>query len=81
MLQQPITPTVLRVVGQPSEETGVFDLLIGVFAIVGGLILLALLAGLLFAGLLIALRRLFPNNPLNGTASDRIRLGLDAPTR
>lgn len=77
MLQQPVTPMVLRVVGKPTEETSVFDLLISVFAIVGGLILLALLAGLLFAGLLIALRRFFPTNPLNGTDSNQIRLGLD----
>jgi hypothetical protein len=72
---------VIRVVGKPTDETGVLDVLLGVFAIVGGLMLLALLAGLLVAGLLIALRRFFPKNPFNGTGSDRVRLGLDASTQ
>lgn len=77
MLQQPLTPIIVEAIGKPAQQTSILDLLLGIFAVVGGLVGLALAAGLAFAGLLIGLRRVWPSNPINGTGGDRTRLGLD----
>ncbi len=72
----PITPLLFEAVDAPTESTTVADLLLEIAGLVGVIIIIALLAGTLIAGLLIGVRRLWPENSFNGTGSDRTRLGL-----
>ncbi len=72
----PITPLLFEAVDAPTEPTTVGDLLLEVAGLVGIIIIIALLAGALIAGLLIGVRRLWPENSFNGTGSDRTRLDL-----
>ena len=51
-------PVVVRVIENPIESTSVADVLIGAIGLTGALILLALLLGGLFGGLLIAIKKL-----------------------
>ena len=73
---QPLTPLVYEVVDPPTRQTTVVDLLMQVVGLIGGVIVIALLAGVLVAGFLIALRALWPQNSFNGAGTDRTRLGL-----
>lgn len=72
----PITPLLFEAVDAPTESTTVADLLLEIAGLIGVIIIIALLAGTLIAGLLIGVRRLWPENSFNGTGSDRTRLGL-----
>ena len=71
----PITPLLFEAV-DPTEPTTVGDLLLEIAGLVGIIIIIALLAGVLIAGLFIGVRRLWPENSFNGTGSDRTRLDL-----
>jgi hypothetical protein len=51
-------PVMVRVVEQPTETTGVADVLIGAFGLTGVLILLALALGGILGGLLIGIKKL-----------------------
>jgi hypothetical protein len=51
-------PVMVRVVQEPTETTGVADVLIGAFGLTGVLILLALLLGAVFGGILIGIKKL-----------------------
>jgi hypothetical protein len=56
MLQQ--NPIVVRVVQQPVESTSLADVLIGAIGLTGALVLLAVVLGGAFGGLLIGLKLL-----------------------
>jgi hypothetical protein len=56
MLQQ--TPIIVRVVQQPVESTSLSDVLVGAIGLTGALILLAVLLGGAFGGLLIGVKLL-----------------------
>jgi hypothetical protein len=56
MLQQ--TPIIVQVVQQPVESTSLADVLVGAIGLTGGLILLAVLLGGAFGGLLIGVKLL-----------------------
>ena len=56
MLQQ--TPIVVQVVQQPVESTSLADVLVGAIGLTGALILLAVLLGGIFGGLLIGVKLL-----------------------
>jgi uncharacterized protein YneF (UPF0154 family) len=56
MLQQ--TPIIVQVVQQPVESTSLADVLVGAIGLTGALILLALLLGGAFGGLLIGVKLL-----------------------
>ena len=71
-----ITPLLLEAVDAPTEPNTIVDLLLDVAGLVGIIIIIALLAGALIAGLLIGVRSLWPENPFNGRGSDRTRLDL-----
>ena len=47
---QPIMPLVYEVVDPASRQTTVVDLLLEVFGLIGGIIIIAVLAGVLAAG-------------------------------
>ncbi len=56
MLQQ--TPIIVQVVQQPVESTSLADVLVGAIGLTGALILLAILLGGAFGGLLIGVKLL-----------------------
>ena len=57
LLQQP-NPIIVQVVQQPVESTGLADVLIGAIGLTGALLLLAVLLGGAFGGLLIGIKML-----------------------
>ena len=57
LLQQP-NPITVQVVQQPVESTGLADVLIGAIGLTGALVLLAVLLGGAFGGLLIGIKML-----------------------
>jgi hypothetical protein len=73
VVQQPITPIIIEVAEAATEEISVSDVLVGVFSFTGVMIVVAVVAAVLFAVALIALRRL---RPANGDDSSQTRLGL-----
>jgi len=78
MKWQPVT--VYELVREPSAETTIADVLVGVVFVVMGLIAVALAFGLAFAGVLIVSRRF--RDTKNGGQDDftAIRLNLDKPS-
>lgn len=76
MLLQPITPLVYEVVEKPTAQTTVSDVLVGAISVVGGLAVVGFLLGVLFAGVLIGLRRLRGQDSLDGGGSETVQLGL-----
>lgn len=79
-MQQPITPLIVELTEPATEEITVADVLMGAFSVTGVLILVAVGLAVLFAGALIGLRRVRPENPLNGDDTTRTRLGLHLPS-
>jgi uncharacterized membrane protein YhaH (DUF805 family) len=61
LLQKPVTP-IVQIPSPPNQELGPADVLLGSVALVGGLIVIALLIGLLTGGLFIMIRRLRDRN-------------------
>ena len=64
-----ITPIIVKVVDQPTEQIGVGDVLIKSFGIVGIIVLGALVCGLVLGGLFVLVKLWLPHNPLNGQVS------------
>ena len=79
-MQQPITPLIVELTEPATEEITVADVLMGAFSVTGVLVLVAVGLAVLFAGALIGLRRVRPENPLNGDDTTRTRLGLHLPS-
>ena len=78
-LQQPVTPFVTEVVEPTTEPTTVVDVLVGSLAVVGAVAVVALVLGLLCAGVLIGLKRARGQDKLGGRGSDSVRLDLTGP--
>ena len=79
-MQEPITPVIIELAEPATEEITVADILIGALSFTGVLVLIAAALAVLFAGGLIGLRRLRPENPLNGErANRRTTLNLNLP--
>jgi hypothetical protein len=57
LLQQP-SPIIVQVVQQPVESTSLADVLVGAIGLTGALVLLAVVLGGAFGGLLIAVKLL-----------------------
>ena len=79
-MQQPITPLIVELTEPATEEITVADVLMGAFSVTGVLVLVAVGLAVLFAGALIGLRRVRPENPLNGDDTTLTRLGLHLPS-
>ena len=78
MYLQPIAPLVYELVEKTTEQTTVSDVLMGAFTVVGGLLVSAVLLGVLLAGTVIAIRRLTGRSGLNGGGRQNTKLGLDS---
>jgi hypothetical protein len=52
----PSSPIIVKLVETPSDPTGLADVLVGSIGLTGAIVLLALLLGLLFGGVLFWLR-------------------------
>ena len=74
--QQPVTPLLYEVVEPTTEQTTVGDVLLGSFAVVGAIAVVALVLGVLCAGVMIGLRRARGQDKLTGRGSNSVRLGL-----
>lgn len=73
---QPLTPLVYEVVEKSTDQTTVLDVVFGAFAVIGGLAVAGVMFGVLFAGMLIAIRRFRGRNALSNRGSKAIELGL-----
>ena len=80
-IQQPVTPFVTEVVEPTTEPTTVVDVLLGSFAVIGAVALVAFVLGLLCAGVLIGLKRARGQDELSGRGSDSVRLDLGGSGR
>ena len=78
-MQDPLTPVIIELAEPATEEITVADILIGAFTFTGALLLVAVALAILFAGGLIGLRRLRPENAINGETANQTSLGLHLP--
>ncbi len=78
---QPLTPFIIELVDETTEQTTVFDVLVGTAEIVVAIVVVALLFGLLCAGVLIALRRIRGLDIPDDGSSNGIQLRLEPPPR
>jgi hypothetical protein len=76
----PITPIIVKVVGAPTPELGVGDILVQSLGLTGIILAGSVLFGLVVGGLFIAFKLFMPFNRLNGQASQRDGLHLDLGT-
>jgi len=60
--QQPSNPVIVKIIEPPHDPTGISDVLIGSIGLTGVIVLLAILFGLIMAGLLFWFRS---RNPLS----------------
>jgi hypothetical protein len=81
VLEPPITPIIVKIVGAPTPELGVGDILIQSLGLTGLILIGSALFGLLLGGLFISYKFLKPFNRLNGQASQRDGLHLDLGAR
>ena len=79
MQQPPVTPLIVELTEPATEQITVTDVLVGAFSFTGVVALVAVVLAVLFAGGLIGLRRLRPENALNGDRAGRTGLGLHLP--
>jgi hypothetical protein len=77
-MQQPVTP-VVQIAPTPSNEVGVADVLLGSIALIGALIVAALLVGLVTGGLFIMLRKWREARTPDAAETQATRLNLSEP--
>jgi hypothetical protein len=56
-LRQPVTPVVVKIVEETTQEVSVADILVGAFGFVGAVLVAAAVVGLLAGGVFILFRR------------------------
>ncbi len=79
MVLQPVTPVIVKVVGAPTKELGVVDVLLNSLGLTALLLLGSLLLGVALAAIFVWYRKRRPDNALNGDAAGRYRLDLNNP--
>ncbi|MDP6580189.1 MAG: hypothetical protein QF681_05995 [Vicinamibacterales bacterium] len=79
MLRQPATPLILELAEPATEQIGVGDVLVGALSFAGLMAIAAVVLAVLFAGVLIALRRVRRSDPLD--PNDTNSMGLHLPSR
>ncbi len=81
LLAPPITPVVVKVVGAPTKEVGVVDILLSSLGIIGLILVGSLLLGLGLGALFIWFKHRVPDNPFNGEPEKISHLDLGPVTR
>lgn len=76
MQNQPATPFVYEVVEPTTAPTTVLDVVLGAAAVAGALAVVALVLGVVFAGLMLAVRRLRRQDGLSQGGGSGLNLGL-----
>jgi hypothetical protein len=56
-VQQPSSPIIVKIVELPHDPTGLADVLLGAIGVAGAITLIAIVCGVLFAGVLFLFRR------------------------
>jgi hypothetical protein len=79
MTLQPVTPVIVKVVGAPTKELGVVDVLVQSLGLTALLLLGSVLFGVALAVVFIWYRRRNPDNALNGEAAGRYKFDLNSP--
>jgi ABC-type phosphate transport system permease subunit len=77
VLQKPVTP-VVQIPSPKNQEIGPAEVLLGSIALIGGLIVIALLIGLLTGGIFIMLRRLRDRRSGDNDSTPHTRLDLSS---
>jgi hypothetical protein len=78
MSLQPVTPVIVKVVGAPTKQLGVVDVLLESLGLTALLLIGSLLLGVVLAVAFIWYRRHNPDNALNGEAAGRYRFDLNS---
>jgi hypothetical protein len=71
----------VRIVGAPTKQVGVLDIMLGALGLTGAILLAAALVGLVVGGILIGLKYLMPSNWINGEAAGSSGLNLGSASR
>jgi hypothetical protein len=79
MVQPPVQPIIVRVVGQPAQELGLGQIIAQALGLTGIILILSLLLGALVGGVFIWLRVRNARARQDGEAWDQIRLHLEPP--
>lgn len=72
----PTSPILVRVIGPPSEELTLGDVILGALGLTGAITVAAMVLGIVLGVLFILYRRRHPHNPFNGETSDEMSLKL-----
>lgn len=81
-MTQPASPILIRVIGPPTDELTLGDVIYQALGLTGAIAVTAVILGIVLGGLFILYRRRNPHNQFNGEHSDELSLKLDTvPTR
>lgn len=72
----PTSPILIRVIGPPSEELTLGDVILSALGLTGAITVAAIVLGIVLGGLFILYRRRHPHNHFNGESSDEMSLKL-----
>jgi ABC-type phosphate transport system permease subunit len=72
----PTSPILVRVIGPPSEELTLGDVILGALGLTGAITVAAMVLGIGLGVLFILYRRRHPHNHFNGETSDELSLKL-----
>ena len=81
IVQPPVEPIIVRVVGQPAQELGLGQIIAQALGLTGIILVLSLVLGVLVGGVFIWLRVRNARARQDGEAWDQIRLHLEPPAR
>jgi hypothetical protein len=80
MVWQPVSPVIVRIVGAPTEELGVLDVILNAVGLTGLIVFASLLLGVALGALFIWFRNRWPSNTMNGENASDYALHLSAPS-
>ena len=72
----PTSPILVRVIGPPSDEVTLGDVVLGALGLTGAITVAAIVLGIVLGVLFILYRRRHPHNHFNGETSDEMSLKL-----
>ena len=72
----PASPIIVRVIGPPTDAVTLGDVILRALGLTGAMTLLAVVLGIVLAGVLIGLRAWRPAGPAQGASGDDLSLHL-----